>query len=161
MAAPIFFDTWAGLLRVLITACVAYAALIVMVRISGKRTLGKMNAFGLVVTVALGSTLATVLLNKDVPLAEGILALLVLICLQYMIAWVSIRSAIFERIIKSEPTLLVHDGHYLDTALRMQRVTRAEVDAALRAQGKAAIGGIQSVVLETDGTLTVIPGAAR
>lgn len=161
MAAPIFFDTWAGLLRVLITACVAYAALIVMLRISGKRTLGKMNAFDLVVTVALGSTLATVLLNRDVPLAEGILALLVLICLQYMIAWVSIRSATFERIIKSEPTLLVHDGRYLDTALRTQRVTRAEVDAALRAQGKAAIEGIQSVVLETDGTLTVIPMATN
>ena len=161
MAAPIFFDTWGGLLRVLITACVAYAALIVMLRISGKRTLGKMNAFDLVVTVALGSTLATVLLNRDVPLAEGILALLVLICLQYIIAWVSIRSATFERIIKSEPTLLVHDGRYLDTALRMQRVTRAEVDAALRAQGKTAIGGIRSVVLETDGTMTVIPGSAQ
>lgn len=157
MAAPIFFDTWAGLLRVLITACVAYAALVVMLRISGKRTLGKMNAFDLVVTVALGSTLATVLLNRDVPLAEGILALLVLICLQYMIAWVSIRSATFDRFIKSEPTLLVHDGRYLDIALRTQRVTRAEVDAALRAQGKTAIGDIQFVVLETDGTLTVIP----
>lgn len=157
MAAPIFFDTWAGLLRVLITACVAYAALVVMLRISGKRTLGKMNAFDLVVTVALGSTLATVLLNKAVPLAEGILALLVLICLQYMIAWVSIRSATFDRFIKSEPTLLVHDGRYLDIALRTQRVTRAEVDAALRAQGKTAIGDIQFVVLETDGTLTVIP----
>lgn len=69
-----FFDTWSGLGRVVVISACAYAALIVVLRISGKRTLGKMNAFDLAVTVAIGSTLATVLLSKDVALAEGILA---------------------------------------------------------------------------------------
>ena len=80
-----------------------------MLRLSGKRTLGKMNAFDLVVTVALGSTLATVILGKAVPLAEGLVALLMLICLQFANAWRSVRSHQFEQFIKSEPTLLVHD----------------------------------------------------
>ena len=161
MSDPIFFDTWAGLGRVVITGCAVYAGLIVMLRLSGKRTLGKMNAFDLVVTVALGSTLATVLLDKAVPLAEGLVALLMLICLQFAIAWVSVRSHRFEQFIKSEPTLLVHDGRYLDARLQQQRVTREEVGAALRAHGKTAIDDIQSVVLETDGTLTVIPIATK
>ncbi len=156
MSDPIFFDTWAGLGRILVTGCLAYVALILMLRISGKRTLAKMNAFDLVVTVALGSTLATVLLSKTVPLAEGVVALMLLICLQYIIAWLSVRSNRFETFIKSEPTLLVHDGRYLDATLRQQRVTREEIGAALRAQGENEVTGIKSVVLETNGTFTVI-----
>ncbi|MBK5927446.1 DUF421 domain-containing protein [Rhodobaculum claviforme] len=157
MAEPVFFDTWLGLLRVLIVGTAAYASLVVMLRISGKRTLGKMNAFDLVVTVALGSTLATVLLNATVPLAEGILALALLVCLQFAITWLSVRSDRLRNLVKSEPTLLVHDGEYLDATLRRQRVTREEIGAALRASGEADIGGIGSVVLETDGSMTVVP----
>lgn len=156
MADPIFFDSWAGLLRVVIVGCAAYAALIFMLRISGKRTLSKMNAFDLVVTVALGSTLATVLLNDTVPLAEGLVALMLLILLQFVISWLSVRSVWFEEFIKSEPTLLVHEGRYLDATLRLQRVTREEIVAALRAHGKTELSDIRYVVLETDGTMTVV-----
>ena len=69
------FDSWAGLGRVLLVGTLAYVALVLLLRISGKRTLSKLNAFDLVVTVALGSTLATVLLSKTVALAEGVLAI--------------------------------------------------------------------------------------
>ncbi|PTE19446.1 DUF421 domain-containing protein [Cereibacter changlensis JA139] len=150
------FDSWQGLARVVIVGLAAYGALILMLRASGKRTLSKMNAFDLVVTVALGSTLATVLLNRSVPLAEGVLALALLVYLQYAITWASVRSERFQSLIKSEPSLLVHDGAYLDQALKRQRVTREEVQAALRESGKTDLAGIASVVLETDGTLSVI-----
>jgi len=70
----------------------AYVALVVFLRVSGKRTLSKMNAFDLVVTVALGSTLATVLLSKDVALAEGVLAFALLISLQFVVTWSSVRA---------------------------------------------------------------------
>ncbi len=157
MSEPIFFDSWQGLLRVLIVGTAAYAALIVMLRGSGKRTLSKMNAFDLIVTVALGSTLATVLLSNSVPLLEGVLALALLVYLQYTITWLSVRSERFQNLIKAEPTLLVHEGRYLDTALRQQRVTREEIGAALRQSGKTDIAAVTSVVLETDGSMTVIP----
>ena len=64
------FDSWVGLGRVIVAGILAYAGLILLLRISGKRTLSKMNAFDLVVTVALGSTLATVLLSRSVALAS-------------------------------------------------------------------------------------------
>lgn len=79
-----FFDSWTGLGRVLLVGTFAYVALVAILRISGKRTLTKLNAFDLVVTVALGSTLATVLLSRSVALAEGVLAM-VLVFLQFMI----------------------------------------------------------------------------
>lgn len=157
MSDPLFFDGWPGVLRIPLVGLLAYAVLIIMLRTSGKRTLSKMNAFDLVVTVALGSTLSTVLLNASIPLFEGIVALALLVYLQYAITWLSVRSPRFQSLIKAEPTLLVHDGRYLDAAMKTQRVTRDEIGAALRQSGKAGIEQVLSVVLETDGSMTVMP----
>jgi uncharacterized membrane protein YcaP (DUF421 family) len=131
----------------------------VLLRVSGKRTLSKMNAFDLIVTVALGSTLATILLSRDVALAEGILALAVLIGLQYLIAALSVRSPAVSRLVKSEPRLLLYQGRFLHRAMRDERVVEAEVLAAIRQQGIAALPAVEAVVLETDGSMTVVPRA--
>jgi uncharacterized membrane protein YcaP (DUF421 family) len=102
-----FFDGWTGLLRVAVVGTLAYAALVLLLRVTGKRTLSKLNAFDLVVTVALGSTLATVLLSKDVALAEGVLAFALLILLQFAITWLSVRSERLQGLVKAEPQLLL------------------------------------------------------
>lgn len=83
----IFYNNWQSLLCILVIGVLAYTGLIILLRVSGKRTLTKMNAFDFVVTVALGSTLATVLLSKDVTLIDGIVAFCVLIFLQYMVIY--------------------------------------------------------------------------
>lgn len=151
-----FFDNWFGLFRTLIIGVLAYSTLVVLLRISGKRTLSKMNAFDLVVTVALGSTLATILLSKDVALAEGIVAFAVLITLQFVIAWLSVRSSWIESLVKSEPSLLLYQGQFLRSTMQSERVTQEEIEAAVRQQGIAALDTIEAVVLETDGTFSVI-----
>jgi len=160
-----FFDSWAGLARVLVVGTLAYIALILILRISGKRTLTKLNAFDLVVTVALGSTLATVLLSKSVALAEGVLAMTLLVFLQFVITWLSVRSSRFRAFVKSEPTLVMHKGQFLDSALRAQRITQEEVMAALRSNGVGDAAKVAAVVLETDGSLAVVmeatPDAAK
>ncbi len=156
MTSDIFFDSWTAIWRVLAVGSLAYAALVILLRTSGKRTLSKLNAFDLVVTVALGSTLATVLLSKDVTLAEGVVALALLIILQFIIAWMSVRSSGFEGAIKSEPTLLLHNGRFLERAMLQQRITRNEVLAAVRATGHSGTDRIAAVVLETDGTISVM-----
>ena len=151
-----FFETWSGLGRVvLITSC-AYAALIIVLRISGKRTLGKMNAFDLAVTVAIGSTLATVLLSKDVALAEGVLAFVMLAGLQWAVTRASVRWDRFRRLVRSEPRLLVENGKYLDDAIAVERLTRSEVDQAIRNSGIGRIEQVAAAVLETDGSFSVI-----
>ena len=150
------FDDWGSLGRILLVGTAAYVSLVAILRISGKRTLTKFNAFDFVVTVALGSTLATVLLSKSTSLAEGIVALALLVFLQFAITWLSVRSPWFDALVKSEPTLLVHRGQFLDGALDQQRVTRAEVLAALRSHDVIDAKDAAAVVLETDGSISVV-----
>ena len=88
MTEDIFFQGWSGVGRVLLIGSLAYVYLILLLRVTGKRTLAKLNAFDLVVTVAIGSTLATILLSNDVALAEGIAALTLLAALQFAVAFV-------------------------------------------------------------------------
>lgn len=154
-----FFDGWAALGRTLAVGATAYVALVCTLRVTGKRTLAKLNAFDLVVTVALGSTLATVLLSKDVALAQGMVAFLVLAGLQYAVAWASVRSRRVAGAVRSDPALLLRRGVPLDDALRRERVTHAELDAAVRAQGVARLEDVDAVILETDGSLSIITGA--
>ena len=150
------FDSWAGLGRTVLVGALAYLALIVLLRTSGKRTLSKMNAFDLIVTVALGSTLATVLLSKDVPLAEGVTAFALLIGLQFAITWLSVRFPPVSQFVKAEPTLLLHQGELLPQAMKRERVVESEIHAAIRAQGIASVARVAAVVLETDGSFTVV-----
>ena len=159
MDQPIFFDTWTSLGRVILVGALAYGGLVLMLRISGKRTLSKMNAFDLVVTVALGSTLATVLLNRSVPLAEGLAAFALLIGLQFVITWMSVRSDAVKNAVKCEPTVVVSNGTPLPDALKQQRVTMDEVQAALRQSGQDALDHRTTVVLETDGSMSVLKTA--
>ena len=155
------FDGVSGLVRVLFIGILAYAALVTFLRISGKRTLSKMNAFDLVVTVALGSTLATVVLSKDVALAEGLVALALLIALQWVVAWGSSRSKRISQLVKSEPQVLYHRGHMIENALLRERVAHEEITAAARGSGYGDLSEVETVVLETDGTLSVIGRRSR
>jgi len=151
-----FFDSWADLARVAIIGIFAYAGLILLQRLSGKRTLSKMNAFDLIVTVALGSALATVLLSKDISLSEGLLAFAVLMGLQYLITFASTRWKSAVSLIKSEPRLLLYRGKFLPEILDRERVLESEVRQAVRSAGIASLDQVEAVVLETDGTFSVI-----
>ncbi|QCF24781.1 DUF421 domain-containing protein [Hydrocarboniclastica marina] len=158
----IFFDNWQVLLRTGIIGVLAYVTLVLLLRISGRRTLSKMNAFDLVVTVALGSTLATVILNKNVTLAQGTLAFALLIGMQYAVTWSSVRAGWVRRIVTGEPALLLYRGNLLTKALVAARVTQGEVKAAVRSAGLVDLEAVEAVVLETDGSFSVIkkePGA--
>ena len=151
-----FFNGWFALLRTIVVGILAYAALIVFLRFSGKRTLAKMNAFDLIVTVSLGSTLATIALSADVALAQGVLALALLVALQFVITWSSVRWSWVRRTITGEPSLLLFRGEYLQAALRRARVTEEEIRAAVRSHGSPAVEDVEAVVLETDGSFSVI-----
>src|SRR5918997_4872267 len=154
-----FFDSWAGLGRVAVVGVVAYLTLVLLLRISGKRTLSKMNAFDLVVTVALGSTLATVLLSSSVALVEGLLAFALLNFLQFAVTWLSVRSSAFRAFVKNEPKLLFYEGKFVREAMRAERMTEEEVEASVRQQGIADFDEVGAAVLETDGRVTVAPRA--
>ena len=143
-------------MRTVVVGVASYAALIAVVRISGKRTLSKLNAFDLVVTVALGSTVATILLSKDVALVEGLTALALLVGLQFVVAYLSVRSSAVSGLVKSEPTLVVRRGQLLHDAMRRERLAETEVEQAARINGAASVEEIEAMILETDGSFSVV-----
>jgi uncharacterized membrane protein YcaP (DUF421 family) len=154
--AFMFFDNWSGLIRTAVIGIVAYAALVFLLRVSGKRTLSKMNAFDFVITVALGSTLATVLLSEDTALTKGVLALALLIFLQFMITWLSVRSKTISRLVKAEPRFLFRNGEFMWQAMKSERINEGEILQAMRSQGVPDKEQVQAVVLESDGSLSIL-----
>lgn len=151
-----FFSGIEPIVRTLLIGFLAYIGLILVLRISGKRTLTKMNAFDLVVTVAIGSTLATILLSKDVALAEGFSAFILLIGMQYIITWLSVRSDFFSGMIKSSPELLYYNGAFLKKVMKKERILEKEILQAARSSGIKSMNEVEAVVLETDGRISVI-----
>lgn len=156
-----WFDTWSDVARVLLVGAAAYIALVVLLRFSGKRTLSKLNAFDLVVTVALGSTLATILLSAEVSWVEGAVAMTLLVVLQLVVTWASVRLGWVRRTVTAEASVLVRDGAVDGAAMEHQRVTHGELLQAVRAAGVGGLDRVAAVVLETDGTLSVVPVSQR
>ena len=157
--SEVLFQSWSAVFRTVVVGVAAYLVLVVVLRASGKRTLSKMNAFDFVVTVALGSTLATILLSKDVALADGLTALLVLVAMQYVVAWLSVRSNTVRRLARSEPRLLVRRGELLAGALKDERVSHEEALAAIRSEGYSDLSEVDALILETDGSFSVVASA--
>ncbi|MDE0563438.1 DUF421 domain-containing protein [Exiguobacterium sp. B2(2022)] len=143
------------MIRIVLTGVGAYISIILMLRISGKRTLAKMNAFDFIVTVAMGSILATTLTSQQTSLLAGLTAFGTLVILQYMLAKLSRRFTMVNRMIKSEPTLLFYRGNYLQEYLKKERILEMEVIQAIRASG-TPLEQVEAVVLETDGTFSVL-----
>ena len=154
-----WFESWDQVFRVIIIGTVSYAALVVVLRASGKRTLGQLNAFDFIVTVALGSTLATILLSADVSFIEGLTALALLASLQFIVAWLSAHWPPLRSFVTAEPTTLVINGVMQHAQLDKNRLTESEVLQAIRSSGSGNVADIAAVVLETNGTISVIPNS--
>jgi uncharacterized membrane protein YcaP (DUF421 family) len=151
-----FFSNFDGIQRIVITAVFSYASLVFFLRVSGKRTLSKLNAFDLVITMAMGTTLATTILNSKVTWVKGTTAFLVLIALQYLVAKLTVRLPWFEKIIKSEPQVLFKEGEFKEEAMEKERVPKSAILQAMRSQGLGSMKQVKEVFLESDGSISVI-----
>lgn len=130
--------------------------LILVLRTSGKRTLAQLNAFDFIVTVALGSTLATIILSNSVAWAEGALVLALLAVLQLVGTWASTRAPWVRRALTSSAIVLCRDGVILHEAMTAERVTEQSLHQAVRSAGIGGMELVAAVVLETNGTVSVI-----
>jgi uncharacterized membrane protein YcaP (DUF421 family) len=155
-----WFDSWSTVVRILAVGLASYAALVVFLRVSGKRVLAKLNAFDFVVTVALGSVLASAVVSKEIRYADALTGMIVLIGGQIVVSRVTTWLPGGRRFVNAEPTLVVRDGELLHDAVHGMRLTESEVHQAIRSSGQGAVGSVAAVVLEPDGTLSVIGGSA-
>ena len=154
--ARMFFGGWPSLARIVLVGVPVYAILLVLLHVGGKHSLARTNAYGLVITVSLGSALASAVLTREVTLADGALAIGLLLALQYLLStWVS-RWSWAAQVITQRAVLLARDGVLLEEAMRRERVTEPEVLAAIRKQGLGSLADVGAVVLECDGSFSVI-----
>jgi len=152
-----FWESWESIVRIVIVAVLIYIALVAMLRVSGKRTLSKMNMFDFIITIALGSTFATIIVSEEVSFAEGLAAAGTLIFSQFVVTNLSTRSQWFRNLVKGEPALLYYNHQYMEKTMMKERVSKEEVHQAMRKSGLLKLDQVFAVVLETDGTMTAIP----
>ncbi|WP_225743590.1 DUF421 domain-containing protein [Marinilactibacillus sp. Marseille-P9653] len=142
--------------RLLLVGVCFYVLMIFVLRISGKRTLSKMNAFDFVVTVALGSTVSSLLINNQTNLWQGVTTFFLLIGLQFISTWLSVRSETVSNLLKSKPALIYYDNQYDNRQMKKERISKAEILQAVRSQGVDSMESISAVILETDGKISVL-----
>jgi uncharacterized membrane protein YcaP (DUF421 family) len=152
----VWFSGWNVILRTLIAGTVTYLVLIALLRFTGPRTLAKWYAFDLIVTVALGSTFANGVLSKDISIAQAIAGFVLLVALQYCIGRVAVHYPRFVKLVNPSPVLLLMHGKLQDEAMAKNRVTRADMCKAVRSSGYCALEDVAAVVLEPDGTFSVV-----
>src|SRR3954451_11926732 len=151
-----FVDGWMPILRVMVVGTLSYIAVVALLRYFGKRALTKMNAFDMVVTVAVGSAFASAVMAKATTLLDAVVAFVLLLVLQRLFAGLSIRLGWFGRYLKAQPSLIIYRGNILWDNAKKQQLGRLEILGGLRSQGVAAVEDVLAMVLEPDGSFSVV-----
>ncbi|GAB3540626.1 DUF421 domain-containing protein [Pontibacter brevis] len=151
-----FWNGYEPLLRVVVVGTLTYIGIVLLLRVSGKRTLMSMNAFDFIITIAMGSAFGRLLTAKQVSLAEGLVTFALLVILQFIMTWLETRSEKFASFVTGTPTLLYYQGRFLEREMKKQRVRKAEMLSAARAQKLENLGQVEAIILETSGSLSVI-----
>lgn len=142
---------WEFVLRALLV----YVALLVLVRLSGKRTIGQFTPFDLLVVLLLSEAVSNALDGGDDSVAGGLLSAATLIALNFSLAWASARSHRIERALEGRAVLLGRNGKIYDEVLRRQNVGQADIQKALREQD-CQLQNMRCAFLEVDGNISII-----
>lgn len=151
-----FWGGWQPIFRILVVGTLTYFGIILILRVSGKRTLASMNAFDFIVTVAMGSAFGRALTATKVSVAEALTAFLLVVVLQYAIAWLEIRSKFFHKLITSQPALLYYNGAFLEKNMRRERISKNDLLGAVRKKKFGDLNEVEVIIMETDGSISVI-----
>lgn len=150
-------DLGSGPIEVALRTAVVYLFLVVILRLAGRREVGQMSILDLVVILIIANSVQNAMIGENTTLGGGLISATTLIVLDRLLNTVLHRSATLSRVFEGEPILLVSGGRILPSALGRASIDRAELDAALRAHGVATVHDVSLAVLETDGSISVIP----
>ena len=146
------------LFRVACSGVILYVVVLLFSRLHGTRTTSRMNNFDWLISVASGSIFGSAVVSDTVTVMQAVVAFATLFALQWTLTKLSAYSPRFYHTVTASPALLFHDGRFLDDKLKAERVTRDEVLSAIRGSSSKNLEGVSAVILEPDGTLTVLPG---
>lgn len=143
------------LLQTALRATLVYYFLLLVVRILGKRSIGAISAFDLVVALMLGEMVDSIIFG-DVPLAKGLLALCVVAVWHFVTEWGSARSQRIDRLTAGEPALVIDKGRIQHKVLAHERLNEAELLAQMRLQGIDNVAEVEAGRVETNGHISFI-----
>jgi uncharacterized membrane protein YcaP (DUF421 family) len=138
-------------------AAIVYVVLMILVRLSGKRTVGEFTPFDLVVVLLIAEASQGALTGGDESVQGGLLLAVTLIAINYGVGFLSARSKRFDSLVEGEPVVLVRNGDRDDGALRRNNVPLSDLDEAIRKAGFLRQHDVRLALLETDGAITIVP----
>ena len=136
---------------------VVYVFLLVLLRITGKRQVGQLAPFDLVLLLVLSNAVQNSMNAGDNSLVGGLVSAATLVGLNLLVGLATYRSKTLEAIIEGRPQVLVHNGHLFEDVLARAKMTHHELNAALRQAGCACLEEVNSVILENNGSISVVP----
>jgi len=143
-------------LNLALRAALVYVAVLVLLRISGKKQIGQMGAVEFVTVLLISNAVQNSMNGGDNSLVGGLLLAATLIALSMAFARLSYWSRVFTTVFEGAPTLLIHEGALIAKSLRKELLTEREVHALLRKQGVHHIREVKNAILESDGTLSIV-----
>jgi uncharacterized membrane protein YcaP (DUF421 family) len=154
---PIATDLWVPgvpVLEKVARSIIVYLFLVILLRVAGKRTLGQITSFDLVVLLLLSNTVQNAIIGNDNSLTGGLIGAVVLVVFNYIIVRMVYNHRKAERALEGGTTILMHHGQFRDDVMKRQLITHAELQAAARRQGIARMSDIRVARLETGGSVT-------
>jgi uncharacterized membrane protein YcaP (DUF421 family) len=151
------FDSWEHVLRSALTAAAIYIVIVVAIRVVGEKALAKMSGYDMIVTVALGSLVATLPLTTSVSLVDAIAAAVTFLGLQQLTRYLQSRYRVVHTLVRERPHLLLWNGEMLQDRLLESDISADEVRAAVRRSGILSLAQVRAAVLENDGEWSIIP----
>lgn len=146
-----------GLLMIAAKTAVIYVFLVIGLRVLGRRELGQMTVYDLVLIVVLANSVQNAMVGDDTTLGGGLVAAVTLLALNRLFTLALIRFPSLEQRVVGEPLLIVADGRALPDRLKQEGVSREQLMAALREHGMERVEDARMCVLEVDGTISVVP----
>jgi len=153
------FSGWERVVAVLLKTVVLYGYVLILLRLGGKRTTGRISTFDFISVIVIGPLTAATIISPGIALAEGLVALTAFVALQWVVSSLAIRSTRFAHLVTSPPSVLLAKDGFVREHLRDQRIREDEILATIRASGHASAESVQAVVLESTGDLSVVAAA--
>jgi uncharacterized membrane protein YcaP (DUF421 family) len=151
------FDLTTPWYEILLRTFIVYMAVLVLLRLAGKRELGQMTPFDLVVILVIANAVQNAMTGGDNSLVGGLIAATTLTVVNIAVGRWGSQVPGFRRLVASEPTLLLRDGKPLTAALDKERIDVEELEMAARQHGIADLKDVTAAVLEEDGSISIIP----
>jgi len=149
-----------AILEKVLRSVVVYLFMLLAFRFTGKRQVGQLTPFDLVVLLVISNVVQNAVIGPDNSLGGGLLGAAVILGLNYLVVELTFRSKPLRRLLEATPTLLIHNGHILYQNLRKERITLDDLHAALRRSGIVDAEQVRAAVLEENGGISVIPRQA-